>query len=129
MGDQKTLIHDEQNISTEDLAELLAGAGEPEPQREKPSDLEVAVGGGLEECTIPVIIGLQNGREFHVDDLRAWAWTPFGVYGVGYYGDDEEKVERNVLFSGREVSSIELQAEAYENYVKQANEESESSSD
>lgn len=112
---ETVLPHDEEvsQVSPEELAQLLGGGAE---QRE-PTELETAVAGALEEVTIPCVIELDDGKVFEVDAIRAWAWTPFGVYAVGKYADDEAEVERKVLFAGRKIANIELQTEAYEEFV------------
>lgn len=115
-----TVTHDEEQsaVSPEELAQLLGGAA---PQRE-PTELETAVAGALEEVTIPCVIELDDGKVFEVDAIRAWAWTPFGVYAVGKYSDDPDTMERKVLFAGRKIANIELQTEAYEAFVESINE-------
>ena len=112
------LVHDENgDVSLEQLQELLQGEGAPDP--EERTELERAVCGPVEEVSIPIRIELEDGNEFCVDDMHAWAWTPFGLYAVGHWASDEEgEFESNQVFAGRTIKRIELQAEAYAEYVQ-----------
>lgn len=117
---QPVILHnsDEQNGSLEDLAALMQNPQEaPEP-----TELEKALAGGLEEVAIPVTLTLDDGRVFHADEVQSWGWTPFGVYAQGRYDGEADDVEKNVLFAGRKISSIELHVEAYKAFVETVNE-------
>lgn len=106
---------------TPEQAEQLVGQGDPD---EKPSVL----GGAAEVVPIPCkIMTVQNGQ-FVVQDVGAWAYTPYGVFATGYWAFDlgtdgkpnDGVEEQDNLFPYNNVSYITYDYAAYLAFIEQA---------
>jgi len=108
---EATILGDEgssEGMTPEQIQELIQQGGLDEPQQEKRSPLVEALAGDLRPVAIPAIIKVEDRPAFHAADSFSWGWTPFGVFAIGRYEDDDKDVERPVLFRGDIVESLEL---------------------
>lgn len=115
-----------EKVTPEQLEELMTnGEGVEDygfPKQEL-SPVEKAVAGGLNIVEIPAIIEVEFGgeiRTFYADQFSSWGYTPFGIYAVGRFEDDDEGIVRNRLFNGDKVVSLDLQIEAYKEALEAA---------
>lgn len=119
-------IKDGDPLSREELEQLMQPGEEEQAESgtDLMTELQVACAGGLKIVTVPATIELKDKRKFLVEDFRAWGWSPFGVFAIGFFSDDtKEDIERGQryrVFNGDEVANIELEAETFEKALADA---------
>lgn len=103
----------------------------PQQEQRQPSSLEIACGGRLLLVQTPADIVLkdengQAGDEFHVTELQAWGYSPFGILAVGSFDVDAGEDDwESRLFAADTIHNIKFNKARYEEIIEEIRAEEE----